>query len=120
MKNFSIYLFFYAYFEVLKNYNFQNAAFSILRKRCNKVFNVFAGFSVNSSPHNRLISSSCVILLKDAKRLYEVITLCQQAIAIDPYEESLHYELIRALLDTGAQQAALTHYEYVVDLSADL
>ena len=58
----------------------------------------------------------CVALLKDAKRLYEVITLCQQAIAIDPYEESLHYELIRALLDTGAQQAALTHYEYVVDL----
>ena len=31
-------------------------------------------------------------------------------------KEALHYELIRALLDTGAQQTALAHYEYVVDL----
>lgn len=42
--------------------------------------------------------------------------MCQQAVAIDPYDESLHYELIQAMLDTGGQQAALAHYEHVVDL----
>ncbi len=58
----------------------------------------------------------CVTLLKEQGRAYDIITICQQAVAIDPYEESLHYELIKAMLDTGSQQAALTHYEYVVDL----
>lgn len=59
---------------------------------------------------------NCIDLLKEQKRTYDIITVCQQAVKIDPYEESLHYELIRAMLETGAQQAALTHYDYVVDL----
>lgn len=59
---------------------------------------------------------ACVDLLKNNNRPYDVIPICQQAVAIDPYEETLHYELIKALLDTGAQQMALAHYENVVDL----
>lgn len=59
---------------------------------------------------------ACVDLLKEQDRPYDVITVCQQAVSIDPYEESLHYDLMKAMLDTGAQQAALTHYEYVIDL----
>ena len=59
---------------------------------------------------------ACVDLLKEQDRPYDVITVCQQAVSIDPYEESLHYELMKAMLVTGAQQAALTHYEYVIDL----
>ncbi len=62
------------------------------------------------------IVHTCVALLKEQKRPHEIITICQQAVKIDPYEESLHYELIKAMLDTGAQQTALNHYEYVVDL----
>lgn len=58
----------------------------------------------------------CVDLLRERNRLYEIITICKQAVAIDPYNEGLHYELIKAMLETGAQQAALAHYEYVVDL----
>ena len=58
----------------------------------------------------------CVELLKERKRVHEIITVCQHAVSIDPYEETLHYELIKAMLETGAQQTALNHYEYVVDL----
>ena len=58
----------------------------------------------------------CVDLLKQQGRAHDILAVCQNAVKIDPYEESLHYELIRAMLDTGAQQAALTQYEYVVDL----
>ena len=59
---------------------------------------------------------ACVALLKAQNRLHEIISICQQAVVIDPYEEALHYELIKAMLETGAQQTALNHYEYVVDL----
>ncbi|MBQ5917141.1 MAG: bacterial transcriptional activator domain-containing protein, partial [Lachnospiraceae bacterium] len=38
------------------------------------------------------------------------VTVCQHAVSIDPYEETLHYELIKAMLETGAQQTALNHY----------
>lgn len=58
----------------------------------------------------------CLELLWERKRMYEIITICKQAVTIDPYNEGLHYELIKALLETGAQQAALSHYEHVVDL----
>ena len=59
---------------------------------------------------------SCVALLKEQNRYHEIITICQQAVAIDPYEETLHYELIKAMLENRAQQTALHNYEYVVDL----
>lgn len=59
---------------------------------------------------------ACVELLKEQNRFHDIVTVCQQAVAIDPYEESLHYELIQAMLAIGAQQTALNHYEYVVDL----
>lgn len=62
------------------------------------------------------VVQACVEMLQARNRLYEVVRICQQAVAIDPYNEGLHYALIKALLETGAQQAALTHYEYVVDL----
>lgn len=73
---------------------------------------------INTYYHSEFLRvvHSCIDLLKEEKRTYDIITVCQQAVAIDPYEESLHYELIKAMLETGAQQAALTHYDYVVDL----
>ena len=73
---------------------------------------------INAYYHSEFLRvvQSCVELLKEQGRSYDVITVCQQAVAIDPYDESLHYELIQAMLDTGGQQAALAHYEHVVDL----
>ena len=73
---------------------------------------------VNTYYHSEYlrIVHACVKLLKEQKRVHEIITVCQHAVSIDPYEETLHYELIKAMLETGAQQTALNHYEYVVDL----
>jgi DNA-binding SARP family transcriptional activator len=45
-----------------------------------------------------------------------VISVCRHAVLIDPYDEQLHHALIQALVATGAQQAAMQHYDYVTDL----
>ncbi len=73
---------------------------------------------INTYYHSEYLRvvQTCVALLKEQGRSNDVLTICQQAVKIDPYEETLHCELMRAMLDTGAQQAALAHYEYVVDL----
>jgi DNA-binding SARP family transcriptional activator len=55
-------------------------------------------------------------LLADRGRFDEIIEICQRAVAIDPYDEGLHLSMIRALVATGAQRAALQHYDYVTDL----
>ncbi len=46
----------------------------------------------------------------------ETLAVCQKAVAIDPYDEGIHLILIKTLLATGAQRAALQHYKYVTDL----
>ncbi len=46
----------------------------------------------------------------------DVASVCQKAASIDPYEESLHYNLIKALVATGKAQAAMRHYEQVTKL----
>jgi len=75
------------------------------------------------------VVKKCLALLKTNHRNYEIITVCQKAVAIEPYDEELHRELILALVATGAKQSALAHYEKVkemfyhefgINLSADL
>jgi DNA-binding SARP family transcriptional activator len=46
----------------------------------------------------------------------EIVSLCQKAANLDPYEEGIHQYLIRALMQTGRQQKAQAHYEYVNQL----
>ncbi|MDR3277210.1 MAG: winged helix-turn-helix domain-containing protein [Oscillospiraceae bacterium] len=55
-------------------------------------------------------------LLLERDRYEEIITLCQNAIRIDPYEEYFHQCLIRALIAVGRQPYAMTHYDYVTEL----
>ncbi len=62
------------------------------------------------------VVKKCLALLKTAGRSYEIITVCQRAVAIEPYDEELHRELILALVSTGAKQSALNHYEKVKDM----
>jgi len=57
-----------------------------------------------------------ISLLEADSRSGEIIAICEKAVVIDPYDEPLHQSLIRALAETGQQQAALQHYEYVTDL----
>lgn len=62
------------------------------------------------------VVKKCLTLLKAAERNYEIITVCQKAVGIEPYDEELHRELILALVNTGAKQSALTHYEKVKEM----
>ena len=59
------------------------------------------------------VVKKCIALLQGTKRYYEIITVCRKAVAIEPYDEELHRELIYALVNTGAKQSALSHYEKV-------
>lgn len=57
------------------------------------------------------------LMLLDEKKDYStIIDLCQQAIAIDPYGEDAHYYLICSLFESGNQNMALEHYQYVCDM----
>lgn len=60
--------------------------------------------------------TSAVQLLNRAGRQGEIVDIAQQAIIIDPFEESFHYALICALIAMGNQQRAMAHYEHVTDL----
>ena len=62
------------------------------------------------------VVKKCIALLRTENRYYEIITVCQKAVTIEPYDEDLHRELIDALVRTGAKQSALSHYEKVKEL----
>jgi len=68
--------------------------------------------------HSKYIKTvhSLISLLNTKKIFEEIISLCQRAVSIDPYDENLHYHLIKALADTGAQQRAIQHYNYTKTL----
>lgn len=55
-------------------------------------------------------------LLTQNGRFDQALEVCQKAVTIDPYDEGLHLSMIRCLLSTGAQRAALQHYKHVTDL----
>ncbi|WP_409968082.1 BTAD domain-containing putative transcriptional regulator [Bengtsoniella intestinalis] len=55
-------------------------------------------------------------LLTQTGRFSEALAICQKAVTIDIYDEGLHLAMIKCLLATGAQRAALQHYKYVTDL----
>jgi DNA-binding SARP family transcriptional activator len=55
-------------------------------------------------------------LLTNMARFGDIITLCQNAALIDPYDEQIHCSLFQALVATGAQLSAMQHYDYVTEL----
>ena len=46
----------------------------------------------------------------------EIISVCEKAISIYPFEESLHELLIRAYISAGQQAKAMSHYQYISDM----
>lgn len=46
----------------------------------------------------------------------QIIDVCQQASAIDPYDEDIHYKLILSLYHNGNASHALEHYNHTVDM----
>ncbi|MCL2766493.1 MAG: winged helix-turn-helix domain-containing protein, partial [Peptococcaceae bacterium] len=67
------------------------------------------------SKYIRAVMDVCSIL-SELSRYEEIITLCQKAVLVDPYEESLHCTMLTALITTNKQQQALSYYYYVKDL----
>ena len=59
---------------------------------------------------------TAVELLEKEGRLHDISTVCNKAVSIDPYDETMHYHLIKVLAALGEQQSAKRHYEYVTDL----
>lgn len=55
-------------------------------------------------------------LLEKRERLQDVKAVCNDAIKNDPYDEFVHYHLIKALSELGEQQTAKKHYKYVEDI----
>ncbi len=55
-------------------------------------------------------------LLAEEGRYSEVVSLCRKAILIDPYDEAAHLRLMQAMISADARQAALDHYQYVMQL----
>jgi DNA-binding SARP family transcriptional activator len=45
-----------------------------------------------------------------------IIEICQQAVAIDPFDEKLHLAMIQTLMANGMQQRAVSHYTKVTEL----
>lgn len=63
----------------------------------------------------RIVHES-IDLLQKRDRHEDIISVCQRATAIDPYEESLHCAMIRALYASGSVQNAMQHYEYITKM----
>ncbi|NLW03460.1 MAG: hypothetical protein GX027_09425 [Clostridiaceae bacterium] len=52
-------------------------------------------------------------LLNEEKRYEEITTLCEATITMEPYEETLHENLLKSLINSGKKSRALDHYNYI-------
>lgn len=59
---------------------------------------------------------SAVEMLREDGNYEKLIAVCRKAAVIDPYDESIHFALIQALVATGDQQEAMNHYNYVTEM----
>lgn len=52
-------------------------------------------------------------LLKEKGKHEEIMILCEKAIGIEPFEESLHIYLIESMLKLGKIKNAMSHFDYI-------
>ena len=55
-------------------------------------------------------------LLKAGNLNYDIISLCEKAMAIDPYDEKVHVAFLKALMATNRIAHARMHYSYITEL----
>ncbi len=55
-------------------------------------------------------------LLKEKEYNDRIISLCEKALIIEPYEETIHIRLMEAMLKTGQYKGALNHFDYSVQM----
>lgn len=51
-------------------------------------------------------------LLKRNEENERIVSLCEETLLIEPFEENIHIELMEALLRIGQNKSALNHFEY--------
>lgn len=66
----------------------------------------------------RLCNEVAAALIRQS-RCDEALRICQDAIAVEPYDEVSHLEMMKAMAASGAQQSAIQHYTYVTNLFMD-
>ncbi len=68
--------------------------------------------------HSKYVQAveKAIELLAAQNRHSDIITLCRKALAIDPYDENLHYWQMLSLFRAGEQQQALKHYDFVTEM----
>ncbi len=58
-------------------------------------------------------------ILEDTQDYTEAEKFSQKAVTVDPYDENLHYCLVKSRIKQGKRVAALEHYNYTMDLFND-
>lgn len=55
-------------------------------------------------------------ILRDKKDYDKIISLCEDSLLIDSFEEEIHINLIEAMLRLGQSKSAISHYDYAFSL----
>jgi two-component SAPR family response regulator len=57
-----------------------------------------------------------VELLKEKQDNEAIVSLCEHALLVEPYEEEIHISLVDAMIALGQNKSAMRHYEHTVSL----
>jgi DNA-binding SARP family transcriptional activator len=55
-------------------------------------------------------------MLKKNEENERIISLCEETLLIEPFEENIHIELMEALLKVGQNKSAMNHYDYALNM----
>ncbi|HIQ58006.1 MAG TPA: winged helix-turn-helix domain-containing protein [Candidatus Merdivicinus intestinavium] len=67
-----------------------------------------------ASLYSRAVEQA-VRMLGESGRHSEVVEVCEMAVVQSPYEENIHYALLKALIATGQRRKAIAHYERLAE-----
>lgn len=67
------------------------------------------------SEYLKCVHAVCSLFIK-LEQYGAVVSVCEQAVIVEPLDEEIHKYLIFSLVKQGKQQKALEHYRYVRDL----
>lgn len=67
------------------------------------------------SVYTKAVHCAIEMLLTRGKP-HDIAAICNKAIQIDPYDEYVHYHLIKVLAELGEQESAKRQYEYITNL----
>lgn len=80
----------------------------------------YSSWVVAKNAYYMSIYHECVTKLSEllAKKDHyeEIITICENAVALYPFEEEIHHLLLTAYIKDGKQAKALSHYDYILNL----